>query len=184
LNHTANTLYSLEVLLQFQIGDMVVHPVYGVGTIKTFSKQLFAGEQSHEYYQVIAGKSTLWVPINDQGSTVLRKIAAKGSLNECRKLLKRNPVPLNRDRKIRELEIARLLKDRLLPALCETVRDLQAHSRQTPLGRIEGDLLKKTFKALCDEWAAAEGVTTLAALGEIESLIQEGHQKLLPETGV
>ena len=161
--------------MQFQIGDMVVHPVYGVGTIKTSPNDYYSVKKSHEYYQVIAGESTLWVPINDQGSTILRKIAAKASLNECRKLLKRNPVPLNRDRKIRELEIARLLKDRLLPALCETVRDLQAHSRQTPLGRIEGDLLKKTFKALCDEWAASENVTSAIALGEIESLLQEGR---------
>ena len=161
--------------MQFQIGDRVVHPVHGVGIIKTFSKQLIFGEKSHEYYQVIAGKATLWVPINDQGSTVLRKIAPKGSLNECRKLLRRNPVPLNRDRKIRELELAHLLKDKLLPALCETVRDLQAHSRQTPLGRIEGDLFKKTFKALCDEWAASDGVTPQTALGEIESLLQESH---------
>jgi hypothetical protein len=47
------------------------------------------------------------------------------------------------------------------------------------LGRTESDLLKKTFKALCDEWAAADGVTTQTALGEIESLLQEGHPKLL-----
>ncbi|MBI5305720.1 MAG: hypothetical protein HY868_26565 [Chloroflexi bacterium] len=160
--------------MQFQIGDMVVHPVHGVGTIMTFSKQqLF--EKAYDYYQVIAGNVTVWVPINDQGTTVLRKIASKESLNECRKLLRRRPVPLDRDRKIREVEIAHLLKGRLLPALCETVRDLKAHSQQKPLGRIEGELLKKAFKALCDEWAASDGVTPKTALGEIESLLQEGR---------
>lgn len=161
--------------MQFQIGDRVVHPVHGVGTIKTFSKQLFLGEQAREYYQVMVGATTVWVPLNEQGSTVLRKIAAKGSLDECRRLLKRHPIPLDRDRKIRELELARLLKGKLLPALCETVRDLMAHSQQVPLGRTEGDLLKKTFKALCEEWAASDGVTAAIALGEIESLLQAGH---------
>lgn len=160
--------------MQFQIGDRVVHPVHGVGTIKTFSKQLFIGEKVQEYYQVIAGTATVWVPINDQGSTVLRKIAAKESLNECRRLLKRHPGPLDRDRKIRGLELAQLLKDKLLPALCETVRDLKAYSQQTHLGITESELLKKTFKALCDEWAASDGVTAKIALGEIESLLQQG----------
>lgn len=161
--------------MQFQIGDSVVHPVYGVGIIKTFSKQLILGEKAHEYYQVIAGKAIVWVPTNDQGSTVLRKVAPKESLAECRKLLRRQPVPLDRDRKIREIELAHLLKDKLLPALCATVRDLKAYGRQIPLGRIEGDLLKKTFKSLCEEWAASDGVTAAIAVDEIESLLEEGH---------
>lgn len=161
--------------MQFQIGDGVVHPIHGVGIIKTFSKQLIFGDQAHEYYQMSAGKVMVWVPINDQGITVLRKVAPKESLDECRRVLSRQPVPLDRDRKIRELELAHLLKDKLLPALCATVRDLTAHSRQTPLGRIEGDLLKRTFKALCDEWAASDGVTAAIAVGEIESLLQASH---------
>ena len=165
--------------MQFHVGDKVVHPVHGVGIIKTFSKEMFSGARTQDYYQVTAGKATLWVPVDDQGGTVLRKIAPKESLNECRRLLRHQPVPLDRDRKIRGVELVRLMKDKLLPALCETVRDLQAHGQQTPLGRTESDLLKKTFKALCDEWAAADGVTTQTALGEIESLLQEGHPKLL-----
>lgn len=160
--------------MQFHVGDKVVHPVHGVGTIKTFSQQSFFGE-TRAYYEVVAGTATLWVPSNERGFSVLRKVAPKGSLVECRRLLKQHPVPLDRDRKIRELEIARLLKGKLLPALCETVRDLTAHSRQTPLGRIEGDLLKRTFKALCDEWAASDDVTPQTALGEIASLLQEEH---------
>ena len=159
--------------MQFQIGDSVVHPVHGVGTIKSFSKRLILGEIAHEYYQVITDKSIVWVPTNDQGFTILRKVAPKASLNECRGVLRHRPVPLDRDRKIREVELTNLLKDKLLPALCETVRDLRAHSRQTSLGIIESTLLKKTFKALCDEWAASEGVTAAIALNEIESLLEE-----------
>jgi CarD family transcriptional regulator len=161
--------------MQFQIGDRVVHPVHGVGTIKTFSKQVFAGKQAHEYYQVSAGTSTLWIPIDDQGSTVLRRIASKASLVACRKLLRGHPVRLDRDRKTRELELARLMKGRLLPALCETVRDLQAAGREKPLGMIEGELLRRTFKALCEEWAASDGVTARDATFEIESLLQAGQ---------
>lgn len=117
----------------------------------------------------------LWIPINDQGSTVLRKIAPKASLNQCRELLKRQPKPLDRDHKKRRLEITHRLNDRLLPALCETVRDLKAHSQQMPLGRTESELLQKTFKSLCAEWAAAEGVSAETALSEIEALLQKGR---------
>ena len=167
--------------MQFQVGDRVVHPVHGVGIIKTFSKQLLSGEQAHEYYQVTTGTTTVWVPINAEGFAGLRKIAPKESLNECRRLLKGHPVLLDQNRQLRQLEIAKRLKGKLLPELCEMVRDLRARSRQRPLGITEDNLLRKIYKALGDEWAAVDGVPTQTALHEIESLLLEGTETTTSE---
>jgi RNA polymerase-interacting CarD/CdnL/TRCF family regulator len=158
--------------MQFRIGDRVVHPVYGVGTVKTLTQERFAGEKVRKYYEVATGGLTVWVPINEEGSTVLRGVAPRDSLNECRRLLRGHPVPFAKDRQVRQLEIASRLEGRLLPALCEIVRDLRAQSQQRPLGAAEQGLLRKSFKALCDEWAASDGVTEQTALHEIESLLQ------------
>jgi RNA polymerase-interacting CarD/CdnL/TRCF family regulator len=158
--------------MQFHVGDQVVHPVYGVGTIKTCAKRQFGKGKTRRYYEVIAGRVTVWVPINEQGFTVLRRVASKATLDECRKLLKSHPVPLDKSIPIREVEIANRLKVSLLPGLCEIVRDLRALSQQNPLGRIQGDLLRKSYKALCDEWAAVDGVPVQIALNEIESMLQ------------
>ena len=158
--------------MQFQIGDRVVHPVYGVGTVKTLTQQRFAGEKMRKYYEVTTGGPTVWVPINEEGSTVLRGIAPKDSLDVCRRVLGGRPVPFAKNRQTRQLEIASRLKGSLLPALCEIVRDLRAQSQHRPLGATEEGLLRKTFKALCDEWAASDGVTEQSAIHEIESLLQ------------
>lgn len=170
--------------MQFQIGDRVVHPVYGVGTVKTLTKQRFSGEKLRKYYEVATHGPTVWVPIDDEGSTVLRGIAPKNSLNECRRVLMGRPVPFAKDRQIRQLEIANRLKGQLLPALCEIVRDLRAQSQQRPLGVAEDNLLRKTYKALCDEWAASEGVSDRTALHEIEFLLQGMHPDSTPQTSV
>jgi len=162
--------------MEFQIGDRVVHPLYGVGTVKTFTKQRFSGEKMRKYYEVATGGPTVWVPIGEEGSTVLRGIASKNSLNACRRVLKSRAVPFAKNRQIRQIEIARRLKGGLLPALCQIVRDLRAQSQQRPLGITEDDLLRKTFKALCDEWAASDGVTGQIAIREIESLLQVGSE--------
>ncbi|MCL4394526.1 MAG: hypothetical protein M1482_06955 [Chloroflexi bacterium] len=72
---------------------------------------------------------------------------------------------------MRQVDIARRLKGRLLPSLCETVRDLRADGERKPLSKSDDDLLKRISKALCDEWAATEGVTAQVAQAEIEALL-------------
>lgn len=158
--------------MQFQIGDQVVHPVYGVGRITTFSEQRFVGAIARPYYEVTHSRAIAWVPIDEQGQTVLRSIAPKSSLKGCRKLLKGAPVPLSKNRQQRQHTIAHYLEGRSLAALCHIVRDLRAESRLKPLGSIESELLHKTFQALCEEWAASDGVTSQVAIQEIESLLQ------------
>ncbi len=161
--------------MQFQIGDQVVHPVHGVGTVANFSKQRFAGAKAQRYYVVTSRRFTVWAPVNEQGLSVLRGVASKNSLKSCRRLLKSPPVPLGKNPQMRKREIAHRLKDRLLPSLCRLVRDLRAESRQKPLGPAESELLQKTFQALSDEWAASDGVTSQSALVEIESLLRGAH---------
>lgn len=161
--------------MQFKIGDQVVHPTYGVGTIKAFSRQRFVGETPRPYYEVSNKGATIWVPINEQGSTVLRGIASKNILNSCRRLLQGPPTRLNKNHQLRQHEFAHRLEGGLLPAMCGIVRDLKAESRQKVLGATESELLRKTFKAVCEEWAASDGVTSQSALDEIESLLRETH---------
>jgi CarD family transcriptional regulator len=166
--------------MQFQVGDQVVHPVHGVGTITAFSKQRFIGAIARSYYEVTYRSATVWVPVNEQGQSVLRGIASKNSLKSCRRLLKSPPVPLVKNRQQRQREIAQRMGARSLLSLCRIVRDLSAAGREKPLGSIESNLLHKTFQALCEEWAASDGVTSKLALDEIESLLQvtPSHQSL------
>ena len=159
--------------MQFQVGDRVVHPVHGVGVIKGFTKEQFGSGKSRQYYEVTTDGATVWVPVNEQGLTVLRLITSKGELSACRSVLKSRPVPLNKDHQRRHLEITNRLRTGSFQATCEIVRDLRALSLRKPLGESENILLRKTFKALSDEWAASAGVTTQVAINEIESLLTE-----------
>ncbi len=159
--------------MEFQIGDRVVHPVHGVGTVKAITRDQFTGQKTRQYYEVAADSSTVWVPIGDEGVTVLRAIAPKASLTKCRRLLKSEPLPLNKDFRQRQLEISTRLKGGRMPDICEMVRDLRARSREMTLNAAEDALLRRISKALCDEWAACEGVSSAVALQEIEGLLRE-----------
>ncbi len=161
--------------MQFQVGDHVVHPMYGVGTIQSWTEQQFPGGLRRAYYVVKTEGATVWVPIDAQGGTVLRGIVARQSLAECRRLLSSAPVHLDKNQRMRQLELEGRLKDGLLPALCKTVRDLRALGAQGSLRPTDDRLLKRIYKALCEEWAAAEGVSEQAAVREIEDLLQDSR---------
>ncbi len=167
--------------MRFQVGDQVVHPVYGVGTVKACTEQQFAGDETRRYYQVVTSGPTLWVPIDGQGGTVLRGIASRSTLDECRKLLISTPVAFDRNRKVRQMEIAARMKDGSLPSLCTMIRDLTAQRWAKSLGTNEERLLEKATKALSEEWAASAGVSPVNALREIEGLLQKNRGSRTPE---
>ncbi len=170
--------------MEFQVGDQVVHPFHGVGTVKSITEQQFVGAKAYPYYEVVNGGLTVWIPVGTPGSTGLRSITTKASLEGCRSLLTSAPIPLDKNFRIRQIEIEARLKDGSFPARCAMVRDLTAQSRLRPLTANEDALLKRILTAVCDEWAASDGVSNLTALHEIEGLLQEGHPHEVREAEV
>lgn len=169
--------------MEFKIGDHVVHPVHGVGTVKTLTEQQFGRAPVRRYFEVTTQGPTLWIPIDVQGHTVLRGVASKASLDECRDLLLGEPLPFDNNPKVRHGEIATRLKGGLLPALCATVRDLRARNWGVALSAAEEDVLRRISNTLRDEWAASDGVSPARALHEIEDLLKEGSLSWIPRAG-
>lgn len=157
--------------MMLKVGDRVVHPVYGIGNVKSLGNSPVGDQHTRPCYQVATASATVWVPVDTADATGLRLLTSKSELSECRSLLKSRPGSLNGHYQKRHIELEERLKGGSLLAVCQVVRDLTALSRKKTLTSFEGNLLKKTFKALTEEWAAAEGVSAVAASQEIESLL-------------
>ncbi len=170
--------------MEFAIGDRVVHPVHGVGTIKSIRQLGSGGKKEQPYYEVVTGGPVVWVPVNADGPRRLREVSSKATLDECRDLLTSHPILLDQNHRIRQLELAARLKEGSISALCKMIRDLRARSWGTALTVADGLLSKRILTALSEEWAASDGVSTLRALGEIEDLLQEGRHSWNADAGV
>ncbi len=162
--------------MEFKIGDSVVHPVYGVGRIVRMNKQRFTGAEARLYYEVSTLKTTVWVPAETYESIGLRRLTAKLDLNACRDLLKSRPLPLDKDHAKRRLELIERMKGGSFQALCEMVRDLTARGWSKPLGGADAASLRKAHEHLCEEWAAAEGVTVAQAVEEVDALLLQARR--------
>ena len=157
--------------MQLKVGDLVVHPTYGVGRIVEIEEKKFSEKGVHLYYKVILPKRTVWIPVEAQEASGLRLVTAKSDLDHYRNLLKSPPVLLDKNHHRRHLELVSRLKQGSFQALCEVVRDLTAWGWRKPLGQTDTATLQKTRQSLYQEWATAAGVSTTEAIKEIDSLL-------------
>jgi RNA polymerase-interacting CarD/CdnL/TRCF family regulator len=158
--------------VQFKVGDRVVHPTHGLGSVVKIEEREFSDKGRRMYYQVNFPKSTVWIPVRASGGSGLRLVTAQNELDRYRDLLKSAPVPLHQNHTKRQLQLASHLKQGSFQGVCEVVRDLTAWGRQKTLGATDNATLKKTRANLYQEWAGAAGVTVAEATKEVESLLQ------------
>ncbi len=163
--------------MQFQVRDRVFHPIHGIGEIAAVSKQQFASGAARLYYQVVTDKCTVWVPVDAQESIGLRRMVEKRDLDQYRHVLTKRPNALIDDHAKRHAALSERLKQHSFRVLCEVVRDLSARSRHKSLTQLDAGLLRKSIDELYQEWAAAEGISVMAASQEVDALLLQSQQK-------
>ncbi|MBI1881065.1 MAG: hypothetical protein HYR94_23035 [Chloroflexi bacterium] len=157
--------------MQFEVGDRVVHPTYGIGHIVGVEEKQFSEKGARLYYKVTLPKRTVWIPVEAQGAGGLRLVTVKSDLDQYRTLLKSSPIPLEKNHHRRHLELVSRLKEGSFQVVCEVVRDLTAWGWRKPLGQTDTALLQKTRDSLYREWAVAAGISVTEAIKEIDSLL-------------
>jgi RNA polymerase-interacting CarD/CdnL/TRCF family regulator len=162
--------------MEFQSGDDVFHPNYGVGNITRLEQQQLAESETRLYYVLAFGRMTVWLPVNNGGSSVLRLVTAPCDLERYRTLLKGRPAELDHDYKKRRLAINTQLAHGSFQGICEIVRDLTALSWHRHLTGIDASLLSRVRANLWDEWAASTGQLFPDAIQEVTTLLQAGER--------
>ena len=157
--------------MQLKIGDLVVHPAFGIGHIVEITEKLFSGQETHLYYKVVRLKHSMWIRVEAQEASGLRLVTAGSALDHYRNLLKSPPVPLNTNLQQRHLDLVSRLTQGSFQGVCEVMRDLTAWGWREPLNQADTTTLQKTRDSLSQEWATAAGVSTTEAVREIDSLL-------------
>lgn len=157
--------------MPLSIGDLVVHPVFGIGHIVEIEEKQFSERGARLYYKITRLKNTMWVLVKDHETSELRLVTARADLDLYRHVLKSLPVPLIKDRQQRQRDLFGRLNQGSFQGVCEVLRDLTAWGRRGPLGQMETTLLQKTRESIYQEWALAAGVSTTEAMREVESLL-------------
>lgn len=162
--------------MPYQVNDCVVHPAHGVGHIVALAMQRFFDVEARLYYEIAIQRNTVWVPVDTGVASGLRPVTPKSELARYRRVLRSRPVSLILDHRQRHMDLLSHLKAGLFQNLCEVVRDLTARRWLKPLNEMDSRTLRKTHEGLCQEWAAADGVSVQEAAKEVDALLLEGRQ--------
>ena len=163
--------------MPYEINETIVLSGHGIGRITGLVTKNFGAAEPQPYYEVLAGRSTVWVAVENAEARGLRPLASRAELGHCRELLRSRPRPLERDYQKRRQELHARQKVGTLESACELLRDLSARNSQAPLNDVEKTMLQGTQSDLCEEWAAVYGVSLPQANSEVAGLLQEGRQQ-------
>jgi RNA polymerase-interacting CarD/CdnL/TRCF family regulator len=160
----------------FKVGDQVIYPGSGVARIASVKTQSFSEGGARVYYEVVNERSTVWVQADGDNATGLRPLTRRDELPRYRAVLRGRPATLNQDPRQRRVDTLNQLKRGTLQDICEVVRDLSARGWLKPLGEGDTTGLRRSRGGLCEEWAAAAGVSLEEATAEINALLLEARQ--------
>ena len=156
--------------MSFQVGDQVIHWVYGLGKIIQLDEKVLSGHTG-KYYVVQMRDLTLWVPLNETGGHCLRFPTPARDFQKLFRILASPGEPLSPDRFMRKTQLTELLKDRTLESICRVIRDLVYYKRTKKVNENDNSILAHARNFLLNEWSVALSVTVQQAEGELRNLL-------------
>lgn len=156
-----------------RIGDKVLHPTYGAGTLVSIERRGKDGTASDYYViELLQGKGRLLTPIDRSEELGLRKPVAKGERRELAKVFSGRPRKLSDDYRKRRTVIDQRLREGSYVEIGRVVRDLSCVENQGRATTGDRRMLQRAKGLLAKELAASDGVSEEEALERIDSALE------------
>ena len=157
--------------MSFQVGDKVIHNVFGLGEIVQIEEKLIHNHPT-SCYVVQVDDLTIWVPMEQQQQTSLRLPTSAEEFIKVIPILASPNEVLQEDRAQRKHQLVEQLNDGKLASICCVVRDLTHFQRSSKLSDQEKTILNRAINSLLTEWTLSLGIPLSKAQQNMESLLQ------------
>jgi RNA polymerase-interacting CarD/CdnL/TRCF family regulator len=154
----------------FQVGDQVIHWVYGLGEIIQLDEKVLSGKSS-KYYVVQMSNMTLWVPMNEAGEHHLRFPTQAKDFTKLVNILASPGESLPPDRHARRMHLTTLLEDGSLASICRVVRDLEHYKKDNKTNEYDHTILERARDSLVTEWSVALSMPVQQVEYELSKLL-------------
>lgn len=158
--------------MDYQVGDKVIHWLYGMGDIIQIDEKVLSGHKNL-YYVVQIRDLTLWVPVNEAGKRSLRMPTPGSGFEKLFATLRSQIEPLSDDRLVRRTQLLEKMKIGTLESICRVIRDLSFFARTKKLNDNDKFVLERARELLFNEWKLSLSVSFSQAEDKLEELLGE-----------
>ena len=151
-------------MMTFQIGDKVVYPNQGVGTIENISTRTFGTAFERFYLLRFGGTMTVLVPLSNAANIGLRRVTKDREISRILSYLAIGYCPLNPDWKVRYKENCDKMQSGDLLKAGEVFKALLQLHIDKPLSFREKKMLDRARHMLLSEISIARGIPEIHAL--------------------
>lgn len=143
----------------FQIGEKIVYPNHGIGTVENISTRSF-GAQFERYYllRLTYNSMTVMVPFSHVEEIGLRKVTRNGEIARVLSFLAEGNAQRKADWKDRYKENSDKMRHGSLLEIAEVLKTLLILQSEKPLSFREKKMLERARHMVVSEFAIAKGV--------------------------
>jgi CarD family transcriptional regulator len=156
----------------FQIGEKVVYPNHGIGTVENISSRAF-GAQFERFYllRLTYNSMTVMVPFSHVGDIGLRKVTRNGEIARVLDFLAEGSSKRKADWKDRYKENSDKMRHGSLLEIAEVLKTLLVLQSEKPLSFREKKMLERARHMLVTELSISRGLAELEAVGMLQSAL-------------
>jgi CarD family transcriptional regulator len=159
-------------ILQFSIGDKVVHPHHGPGQVAGIeSREFMDGKKRYYVIHIPDHGLIIHMPVENAEESGMRLAISESRLPRVLNLLRDKPRTLPQNYKERQEQVSAELRTGRVMPVARVVRDLTWHRERAHLTRRDQDILKHGQSMLAAELALVSGDDVLNASELIEATI-------------
>ena len=154
----------------FKIGDKIVYPMHGAGTIDSIEKKEFLGEvKDYFILKMPIGDMDISIPTNKINEMNIRDVITKEEGDEVLKILDDDPSDMSNNWTVRYRQNQEILKTGDIFEIAKMVRNLATPDNDKGLSTTEKKLLNRSRRILASELVMAGSLEK----EEAEAMIDE-----------
>lgn len=140
----------------FNIGDQIVYPMHGAGTIDSIEEKDVLGKKQSYYILKMPGEVKVMVPIEKAEQVGVRYIIDKSSANKVFEVLEQDETEMNKNWNKRYRDNMDKLKSGDIYEIADVVRNLSFKQKEKGLSTGEKKMLSNAKQILVSELVLAE----------------------------
>ena len=152
----------------FNVGDKIVYPMHGAGTIDAIEQKDILGEKQEYYIIKMPGEVKVMVPISKASDIGVRSVIDKAEAGKVLEVLEANETEMSNNWNKRYKENMEKMKSGSIYEVADVVRNLSYKQKEKGLSTGEKKMLNNAKQILVSELVLAEH----ASENEVENLVE------------